>query len=117
MIIEIANGGVKEKKKDWYTFGIPVNHFYTLDDQLSAIKRLGSSANHTAHDFLRRLNETRKRWGEVMYPNTKGSLREILHVDAVGQTGTIFTGVACVNPRIRESLQTLEESLKTPSFR
>lgn len=56
-LIRIADHGVKERRGYWYTLGIPIRHRYNLDEQVTAIERLGYSRNPTALEYLLKLAE------------------------------------------------------------
>jgi len=53
-IVELKH--IKKREAHWYTLGIPVNHYYSLDDQLNAIKVLGESKSPKALEYISNLN-------------------------------------------------------------
>lgn len=87
--IKIATG-LKERKRHWYTFGIKIQHYYSLKEQLDAIERLGDYANPRVLSFLERINESWVEYGSdntrdlrpamsgPYYSNTKGNLYALL---------------------------------------
>ena len=134
-LIRIAEGGLKERRGYWYTLGIKINHYFSLDEQLEAIQKLGLSKNITALDYLRKLNvqETRENgyqdapddnWAspcyDELYPNAKGLLQEVLesrirqHREALGGIGLYNNSPRMHDTRsvISQALSKLEESLK-----
>ncbi len=74
---------LKEKRGHWYTLGIPINHYYSYEEQLQAIDRLGDSRSPRALEYLTRASEVlvnTKDQGRGMsttyiwHPNLKGAL-------------------------------------------
>ena len=89
-LVKIADGSVKERRRHWYTLGIPVNHRYTLDEQMDAIKQLGRSGSYEALDYLEDIVQPRDRvyhtgldrdQVERTHPFASGQLHKTLRKD------------------------------------
>lgn len=77
-LIQIAKGGLKPKKRYWYTLGIPVpifQRYYTLDEQLDAIRKLGESRSRTAKDQLKELVKIER---EDIYDNPSNLRKKLV---------------------------------------
>ena len=90
-LIKVIEGGAKEVRRHWYTLGIKISHWYNLDEQLDAIKKLGLSKNKIALNYIDKLNlheevdnnrRTDYSFGDIcydiIYPNATGKLKAVL---------------------------------------
>lgn len=87
-LISILEGGLKERRRHWYTLGIKISHYYDLDEQLDAIRQLSLSGSNLSLDYLKKIAE-KKEWytaksslGHVSHschPYAKGVLGAVLH--------------------------------------
>lgn len=84
----IAEGGIKNRSRHWYTFGLRLNNYFSLEEQLDAIRLLGNTRSEIAYNYLTELNyetymqsypagESISNMGK-WYPNAEGELREVL---------------------------------------
>jgi hypothetical protein len=86
-LIYVAEAGIKEKRGGLRTLGIPVKKRYNLDEQLTAISRLGDSNSPIALGYLTNLSKIVPwhkspdphyhdfDYGGSTCPNAKGELR------------------------------------------
>ena len=84
-LIFIANGGLLEKKRSWFTLWMAKEYYqYSLSEQLEAIEKLGKSRNPLALGYLKKLkvedgeslkDEMDITYGsKTHYPDTRGDL-------------------------------------------
>ncbi|MDP2926040.1 MAG: hypothetical protein Q8N99_06720 [Nanoarchaeota archaeon] len=132
VLINLLSTDVKERKRYWYTLGIKINHYYSLDEQLDAIRQLGLSGNPIALDYLNKLNfnervknEVEEHWQScdnkllynLVYPNANGKIKRVLRLNVVWGdfSPPRFTEHSRRNEArgvLNEAISELEKSLK-----
>jgi hypothetical protein len=101
-LIEIADGRVRIARTRWYTFGIPLSHRATLDEQFEAIQQIATTNELGALEYLERLSQRESKsegWNRgtesvdistTWHPYAKGELFRVLKC----RTGSAFDQAA-----------------------
>ena len=126
-LIHITYGGIKERRAHWYTLGIPIDHYYTTDEQLAAIRRLSISGNPIAWEYLKRMPVTHVVLDDpgiehgrgpdtpineddynedIVFPNAKGELSSRITY-SLGESGAKRVLEETLSPFLKE-LETIE---------
>jgi hypothetical protein len=89
-LIEVADGGGIQTRKGCSALWLPIRYHANLDDQLTAVRRLGSSRSPLALEYLSRLNQEASEYmpapgapsetgTRTWHPHAKGDLSTVLY--------------------------------------